>query len=118
MNRYEPEGKDILVRYDGTETRVCVERYEEGNGISVDEMREFLDVLHKALIARLAFEQGNPSRNPSCWNCTEEVEPAPDADCHTDGEIRTCHSCGDGMVVVVNDNGSIDTKSLSGREEP
>lgn len=49
------EGKDIFVRYDGTETRVDIHRGREMNGLSVDELEELILTLEDALENRLRF---------------------------------------------------------------
>lgn len=53
------EGPGIVVRYDGSETRVSVERYKENNSLDVQELRTLVKVLGQALRDREKFEAQN-----------------------------------------------------------
>lgn len=53
MYRYDTF-PDVFIRYDGTETQVCIER--GGNrGLSIVELEETIKVMQKALQSRKAF---------------------------------------------------------------
>lgn len=56
ITMYRHEDKGIFVRYDGTETRVNVNRAKNGNGLSCEELKALIDTLSHAYDCRKAFE--------------------------------------------------------------
>jgi hypothetical protein len=61
---YRWDGADMIVRYDGTETRVYVHRAKERDGLTKDELRKLVETLTHALDCREAFDRSVlPSSN-------------------------------------------------------
>jgi hypothetical protein len=56
MFRYEPDGGNTFVRYDGTETRIDIRRAKEGKGLTTAEVKELRDTLTHALRLRRSFD--------------------------------------------------------------
>lgn len=80
MFRWEADG--MTVRYDGTETRVRIERGREHEGLTVDELRGLIEILRMALSDR---ERDEP------------FEPVTDDEILADPLYRTEGVCGEQM---------------------
>lgn len=79
------EGENICVRYNGTETRVTIER-GSGNGLTIAELEALVAVLGDALVERKAFMQGvsTPGR---CGKCKRLVKS------RSTGNVKYCKRC-------------------------